>query len=400
MIERAQTSPGIDWRRTGRTVAIVVGLAVLVYILTLIPKTVEIFVFGALVAFGVNPIVLHLSRRMPRLLAIALVYVIVFALVLVAALIVVPDTVNQMQAVFANSATYADDIHRFLLGVEGWLQSRFKADLIPPQFQAIENHVLNEASSLAQNVLSNIGTFVIGIANAVIIGLGGIFISYYLLAHAADIRTFYYSLFPKRSQTTAHTFAREAARIFGGYMVGNGLLFGFTAAATFAVLAILHAPYALLVAIVTGLLYLVPYLGLLVAIVVGMLLGLLQSWGMALEIGVVILAVTRVSDYVIAPKVMGESVGVSPVTIIFALFAGGELFGLWGLILAIPAAALIKVVWNLWLRPWLTGEPTTYAISPEHVLGLEETEPVVRAGPAVLNVPGVPQPVPPQPGTS
>ena len=398
MIDSAPAAAGIDWRRIGRSTAIVVGLAVIAYVLTLIPKTVEVFVFGALVAFGVNPVVLRLSKRMPRLAAIALVYVIVFALVLLAALIVVPDTINQMQALFANSATYADDVHRFVLGVEAWVQSRFKAQLIPPQFQAIENQVLNEASSLAQNVLSNIGTFVVGIANAVIIGLGGIFISYYLLAHAADIRTFYYGLFPTRSQAAARTFAQEAARIFGGYMVGNGLLFAFTAAATFLVLAILQAPYALLIAILTGFLYLVPYLGLLVAIVIGMLLGLLQGWGTALEIGVAILAVTRVSDYAIAPKVMGQSVGVSPVTIIFALFAGGELFGLWGLIFAIPAAAIIKVVWNLWLRPWLTGEPSSYASSPERVLGLEETEPVIRVGPAALDVSAPPQPVPPQPG--
>jgi len=72
---------------------------------------------------------------------------------------------------------------------------------------------------------------------------------------------------------------------------------------------------------------------------------------------IVIFGVTRISDYVLVPKVMAESVGVSPIAIIFAVFAGGELFGLVGLIFAIPAAALFKVVWNLWIYPWLTGRP-------------------------------------------
>jgi predicted PurR-regulated permease PerM len=54
---------------------------------------------------------------------------------------------------------------------------------------------------------------------------------------------------------------------------------------------------------------------------------------------------------------MGESVGVSPMAVIFAIFAGGELFGVWGLVLAIPAAALIKLAWIIWIHPWIRGRP-------------------------------------------
>jgi len=363
------SAAGFDWRRFGRIIAIIAGVVIFVYVLTLIPKTVEVFVLAAFIAFGVNPVVLRWSTRMPRLLAISLVYLALLAIVVVAALIIVPDTINQLQAVFANGSQYADDAQRLFLRVEYWVEARFRAHVLPPQFQDIERNTLDQASAWAQNALGSVSNFVVGIASAVLVGVAAIFLSYYLLANAADIRTFYYSLFPQRSRPAAHAFAHEVARIFGGYMIGNGLLFAFTAAATFAVLAIIHSQYALLLGIVTGLLYLVPYLGLLVAIIVGMALGLLQGWEFSLLTGGVIIGVTRISDYVIAPKVMGESVGVSPVTIIFALFAGGELFGLWGLLLAIPAAGIIKVVWTLWLRPWLTGEPAPLPELGEHVSG-------------------------------
>jgi predicted PurR-regulated permease PerM len=99
----------------------------------------------------------------------------------------------------------------------------------------------------------------------------------------------------------------------------------------------------------------VPYLGVVVAVFVGLLLGLAQSGRMALITALVIFGVTRIADYLLVPKVMSESVGISPIAIIFAVFAGGELFGLWGLLLAIPGAALFKVLWNLWIHPWLTG---------------------------------------------
>ena len=107
--------------------------------------------------------------------------------------------------------------------------------------------------------------------------------------------------------------------------------------------------------VLTGLLYAVPYLGIMIAVVFGALLGALQSWPMAVMTVAVIFLVTRIADLVLVPKVMAESVGISPMAIIFAVFAGGELFGLWGLVLAIPAAAIFKVVWRVWLHPWLTG---------------------------------------------
>jgi len=107
--------------------------------------------------------------------------------------------------------------------------------------------------------------------------------------------------------------------------------------------------------------YAIPYLGIFAAVVVGILLGLLQGWQVAVWTAIVIVIVTKFADIVLVPKVMSESVGVSPMGIIFAVFAGGELFGLWGLILAIPATALFKCLWGVWLYPWLMGKPAIVA---------------------------------------
>jgi predicted PurR-regulated permease PerM len=356
----AQTAPGIDWPRIGRVAAIVVGTIFVVYVLTLIRHTVEVFVLAALIAFGVNPIVRRMSRRMPRLLAIGVVYLTLIVLVLVAALIIVPDTINQIQAIFANSSTYVDNVHRFIGSAQAWFGARFKMQVLPPQFQDIERHALNELTMWAQTALSSVTSFVVGVVDAVVVGIAAVVISYYLLAHAGEIQAFYYSCFPERSLPAARAFAREVARVFGGFMLGNFVLFVFTAAVTFVVLAIFKSQFALLLGIVTGLLYLVPYLGVVVAIIFGMLLGLTQSGEASIIAGIVIFGVTRISDYIIAPKVMGESVDISPVSVILALFAGGELFGILGLILAIPAAALLKVIWSFWIRPWLRGESPSY----------------------------------------
>jgi len=114
--------------------------------------------------------------------------------------------------------------------------------------------------------------------------------------------------------------------------------------------------FAVLLAIVAAVCYAIPYVGVVIAAVAGFLLGLLSSWKVGVLVAIIIMVTSKIADFAV-PKIMGDNVGVSPIAIIFAVFAGGELFGFWGLILGIPAAAVFKVIWTLWLHPWLTGRP-------------------------------------------
>ena len=81
-----------------------------------------------------------------------------------------------------------------------------------------------------------------------------------------------------------------------------------------------------------------------------------QGLWMIIWVQIVMFVMARISDYVLVPKIMGQSVGVSPIGALFAVFAGGELFGVPGLILGIPAAALIKILWRYFAAPWITAQ--------------------------------------------
>jgi predicted PurR-regulated permease PerM len=81
-----------------------------------------------------------------------------------------------------------------------------------------------------------------------------------------------------------------------------------------------------------------------------------QGLGMIIWVQVIMFGMARISDNVLVPKIMGKSVGVGPIGSLFAVFAGGELFGIPGLILGIPAAALIKILWRYFAAPWITAQ--------------------------------------------
>jgi predicted PurR-regulated permease PerM len=103
-----------------------------------------------------------------------------------------------------------------------------------------------------------------------------------------------------------------------------------------------------LLGILAGLAYAVPFLGMVVAHVAALVLAAPQGGEMVLWTQIIVFTIARVSDNILVPKVMSESVGVSPIVVMFATFAGGELFGLPGLLLGIPVAAIAKVAWRFY----------------------------------------------------
>ena len=131
------------------------------------------------------------------------------------------------------------------------------------------------------------------------------------------------------------------------------LLCAIVGAAVWLLLFPTHFAFALLVAVICALGYAVPFVGMLVAQVAAALLAVPQGTGMVIWVTVAIFVVARVADNVLTPKIMEKSVGVSPITVMFAVFAGGELFGFPGLIFGIPAAALLKVLFGYFVQPYV-----------------------------------------------
>ncbi len=353
-----------------RVALVLVGSVVLLWLLARIPKTLEVFVVATLIAYGVNPLIRRLAKRLPRAAAIAIVYLIFLVLLFIGAIIVIPTIVDQVTNLFDHSTDYMTSAQEHVQSIQSWLNHKLGGHALPPQLSNIEGAAMTRLSDFFQVALSSVGTLVFAVINYVIIGITAIILSYYFLVNAQSLRVTFLGLFPQRSQARAHYFVHEVGRIFGGFIGGQIILSMFSGVVTFAILALIGSQYALLLGVLTGVLYAIPYLGVFGAILVGVLLGMLQGWKIAVWTAIIIFVITKIADTVLVPKVMSESVGVSPMAIIFAVFAGGELFGVWGLILAIPAAALFKVVWVCWVYPWITGKPPAIleSAAPEHML--------------------------------
>jgi len=377
----APSAASVNWRMVGRSLVIAALIALALWVISLIPKTVEVFVIAILIAYGLAPIVRRLSLRMPRALAIAIVYVALALVIAAIFVVIVPAVLDQFQIMFANAPTYVAEAQQYANAAQAWLKAHLGPLVATNQLQAIESSSVDKVSAGIETVLGSLSVIAVGVANAVVIAVFGVILSYFLLANSDAIRDSFYSLFPDRAQKHARVFSKEVGRVVGGFIIGQTILCVIAAALTYFALLAIRTPYALLLAVLSGLCYAIPYIGVVIAAAVGFGLGALTSWKVGLIIAIIIASASKLVDFLV-PKVMGDTVGVSPMAIIFAVFAGGEVFGLWGVILAIPAAALFKVIWNLWLHPWLTGKPFVFRESGAAEVTPDQDVPVTASAAA------------------
>jgi predicted PurR-regulated permease PerM len=364
-------------------IAIVVALAAVLLAMR-IPRTVTIFGIAGFIALGVHPTVAYLGRFMKRGLAITIVFAGLLGALGLLAVLVIPATIEQMQILSGHLPEYVAATQNFIVNGETFVLRRFGATVLPTGTDDLHTYIaaratefLNAAVASAPNLLINTGT-------GIFIALSAIVLSAFLLARGDVMAATVYRIVPKHRRATAQALGAELARVFGGYVAGQVVLCAITGLLIFAACLAAGFKFALLIAVFSGLAYAVPFFGMLVAQIVALVLAAPQGVAMMIWVSVILFVVARVSDTLLVPKVMAESLGVSPVVVMFAVFAGGELFGLPGLLLGIPAAALIKVVWRFF-REWMASEQTELAA----VLGGDTSEPPlervpdpVAAGPA------------------
>lgn len=344
------------WRRAFITIAGIIIAIALYLLIERIPRTVSIFLIAAFIAFGVQPVVRALTRRkVPKWLAITIVFVVLTILIVVGLLVIVPLTIAQLQLLAANAPAYVAALEAWAHSAQDWLQTHVPGLQVPSSTFDIGQLGGQSLQTLVTTSLASLGTILIGAATAFFVAFASIVLSFFFLLNDAQIVNAFTSLFPARRRITARKLALEITDTFGSFISGQVLVSAITGIVVTIVTAIFGFKFSLILGIVTAVAYAVPVIGMLIAQAIAIVLCAPQGGWMILWVQVVMFLMARISDNVLVPKIMGESVGVSPIGVMFAVFAGGELFGIPGLLLGIPAAALIKILWRYFVTPWLTA---------------------------------------------
>lgn len=344
------------WRRIGWIVAGIVIVVGALWFAWHIPRTISIFIIAAFIAFGVQPVAARLERRMPKPLAISIVFLGLLVVIAIFLVIVVPLAITQSQTLAANFPAYAGTIQDWFAAGEASLEQHFPMLNLP-------NYALNfgkigsaQASALITGGLSSLGAIAVNISTGFFIAFSAIVLSVFFLLNDTQIAEGFASLFPERKRETARNAASEITQVFGRYISGQVIVSAITGIAIAIFTAILGFKFSLIIGLISAVAYAIPIIGMLIAELVAIPMSAPQGLWMIIWVQLIMFGMARISDNVLVPKIMGESVGVSPIGAMFAVFAGGELFGVPGLILGIPAAALIKILWRYFMAPWISAQ--------------------------------------------
>lgn len=285
---------------------------------------------------------LFCGRRLP---AIAVSYLLFFGVITALGWLVAPQLMQSIRRFLAELDTYTATVSAFLAR----LQTQFGLDTA--NAAALLSSLGGDLQSALGALLGNAGRLVGAAADAAAGAMDGFIalaVSVYLLAGKESLlrgaRLTLRALLPPRAAASVTAVCALANRTFAGYIGGqlaDALLVG---AETFLLMRLLRLDYAPLIAVLVGATNVIPVLGPFLGAVPGAVLLLLESPFEALEFVLVVLVVQQVDGSFIAPRILGGATGLSGLGVLFAILVGGRLFGIAGMLVAVPTLAVLAAL--------------------------------------------------------
>lgn len=322
---------------------VVLGTVILAVVFVLrIRSIIDPFIWAILVAYLLSPIVSFLNDtfRIPRFLIVLGLYLIVISALVVASRYLVPWISNQI-------TYFVTELPK----LEGSLVNKVGQRPLGINI----SQVVSEISSRLNGFTSNpkAATKLLTSAFSTILRiLIFLFTTFYLLMDAPRIRRSLARLVPISYRPEITRLSAQINRTWMQYIRGELILFGIMSVASLVGLEILQVPGAVPLALATGVLELLPIVGPVTAGALAVSVAYLNStnpfgWSQV-TYGIVVAAMyfafREIEDYIVVPRVLGHAVKLHPLIVLFALTSGGIMFGLLGLLLAVPLAASIKIV--------------------------------------------------------
>ena len=330
-----------------RRLAVLGSFLALGVLLHLLSPILMPFLVALALAYLWDPVVDRLERAgLSRTLGVSVVFFVSTLVLLGLILVLVPLLGRQMHVVAAKVPV---DIEWFRSSLLPWLQREFQISEADIPLERIKDALManwKSAGGMAQNLLvsaTSSSLAVLGwLANLVLIPVVG----FYLLRDWDRMVAWIRETLPRPWEPTVTRLARECDEVVGAFLRGQFLVMLALGLCYTTGLMLMGLELALLIGMLAGLASIVPYLGLVLGVGAASVAALLQfgDWHPLLGVAAVFVSAQLLEGMYLTPKLVGDRIGLHPVAVIFAVMAGGQLFGFTGVLLGLPASAVIMVL--------------------------------------------------------
>ncbi len=325
--------------------------------LSYVGELISILLTAALIAFLLNYAVAAVRLFLPRTVAAVLVYLVAAVAVVILALTLVPPVYNQGRQLVTNLPSLLEEGQQQLAGFQSWSVEHN----LPFDVRILASQLLARVQAQAEAIASTGLGLVVGTFNWFLDLILVLVISFYMLIDGDRVWRGLTGIFsPRIREGLTQSLQRNLQRFVTGQLV-LGLFMATTLTLAF---WLLKVPFFLLFAVFIGLMEVIPFIGATLGIATVVSVVAFINWWLALEVLAVAIAIQQVKDNLIAPRVLGNLTGLSPVIIFVSLLLGARVGGLLGVILAIPLTGVVKSLAETVLDPTLPPQTGAFFHNP------------------------------------
>lgn len=315
------------------------------------------FVVGTIIAYLINPMFkffdftffgkwLHMTkkRKLRKALSLLLAYIIVFGIITTLIYIIVPQFASSIRSLIDTIGSFSQTVQAWIADLQSHFQNLNLA-FLTEHLNTLVPRLLARLQEWAESLLSGIVSTGVGVISGIINAILSIFVSIYILSDKLNleknIRKLYYALFKPNKAGTISRISRECSNIFSNFFTGkifDSLIIGILCAIG---MLILRLPYPLLISVLVGVTNIIPYFGPFIGAIPSILIMLMTGWKEALIFTIFIIVLQQIDGNLIGPKIIGNSTGLSPIWVLFAITIGSWLGGIGGMIFGVPVMAVI-----------------------------------------------------------
>lgn len=306
-------------------------------------------ILATIAYYLLRPILRKLIQfKVPKIWAIIIIFFVLIGLITLLIVLVFPflkaqltNLVQEFPEYFKQLVISIDTFLRNSIFSSYYLNLEFDVNTLMEQIPEDIGNILQETVG---GVASGIGKVISTLTGLILAIVTVPFILFYLLKDGERLPQYILNLLPPRMREDTHQVMKEADKQISAYIQGQILVSMCIGTMVFIGFLIIGMDYALLLGVLAMITSVVPYLGPIIAIAPAAVIAIVTSPFMLAKLAIVWTVVQLVEGKFISPQIMGKSLHIHPITIIFVLLTAGSLFGVPGVILGIPGYALLKVL--------------------------------------------------------
>jgi predicted PurR-regulated permease PerM len=295
-----------------------------------------------MLAYFFDPLYRYLThKKIPKVLAIIIVFGIIIALLILTVFFLIPSVINQLNILYKEIPNFIENYQNLILSIKPQL-SKFinPADveiLLKENLSELQRSVLGFSQSIIIYLSNIVSSITFGI---VIIPL----ILFYLMRDIVVFKENLYIFVSRENKKEFKEVLEEIDHIVSGFIRGRIIVCFIVGTLIGTGLYFLNLKFALIIGIVSGVFNFIPYLGPIVGVILALIFALGNPWWTLLMIVILFVLVNQLEAIYLNPNILGKGLGLHPLTVILSILICGQLLGILGVLVAVPLVAILKVL--------------------------------------------------------